>query len=161
MHIERILKLLEEDKKELYSLDQNASINKLLKIECIGVQEIHEVKTFAGARICVGKEVEFNVDNVWIPLEELLYHEKIYEYSLVKNRFVETYLIKIEAYKKMLAYKLFAEKNTGIIVNNLMIRTKDWEDDLPSRRYEFRHKRYKLRELVDLSKFKRKKSKDA
>jgi len=119
--VSKIAKLL-ADEGELYTLDCNIELNRITKIEYIGVQEFYEIKTFSGGLIHIGKDTDIFVDGVWIPMYELLFHEKIYLYDILDDTFRNTYVTSIELYKNLRAVKIYAEKEDGIVVNNFMIR---------------------------------------
>ena len=119
--IEKVIKML-TDKHEIYSLDRTSGINRILAIESAFVQDFIEIRTFAGSKIHVGKHAEIFVDGEWVKSEEIVYHEKIYEFNILKDFFVDTIVYDIRSSGKKKAYKIYAEKDTGIVVNNYVIR---------------------------------------
>jgi len=109
-------------KKELYTLDSTINVNKIIKIESIGVQEMCIIKTFSGNELFLGKDTEVFVDGFWTPMSEVIYHENIHVYDLLENVFKETYITNLEPYKKLKAVKIYAENENGIIVNGFTVR---------------------------------------
>jgi len=115
-------------KKEFYSLDTKFNLNKITKIENIGVQEFYFINTFSGSKIFIGKDTDVFVDGYWIPTYEMLYHEKIFVYDLLNNVFHETYTTDVKPYRKLKAVKIFAENEDGIVVNDFTVRFRMLEE---------------------------------
>ena len=114
-------------KKEFYSLDTKFNLNKITKIESIGVQEFYFIKTFSGSQIFIGKDTDVFVDGYWTPAYEILYHENIFVYDFLHNIFHETYTTDVRPHKKLKAVKIYAENEDGIVVNDFNIRFKHLE----------------------------------
>ena len=119
--VNNIVKLMAQ-KKEFYTLDTTFNLNKITKIESIGVQEFYFIKAFTGNQIFIGKDTDIFVDGYWTPAYKVLYHEKIFVYDLVQNIFHETYTTDVKPYRKLKAVKIYAEKEDGIVVNNFTVR---------------------------------------
>jgi hypothetical protein len=120
--LKQVAKLLSE-KKEIYSIGEKLKVNKILSIEEAFVQEFWEIKTFSGATIYIGNMTEIFVDGSWIYTPELEYHERIYVYDILHDIFAATFVTSILPSTKYLkAYKVYAEHDTGIVVNNFIIR---------------------------------------
>lgn len=119
--LSKLIKMLEE-KKECYTLSSEGMSEKILKVECIGIQDFYEIKTFSGSRIFTGKETEFFVDGEWITAKEILFHETIYEYDFLRSHFKETFITSLKDVKDYKGYRIFTDKNEGVIVNNLIVR---------------------------------------
>jgi hypothetical protein len=119
--IKKIIKLLEAN-KELYSFNPKVQLNKIHKIEFLGIQEFFKISTFSGSRILLGKDAEIFVDGDWIKVFELRFHEKIYEYNLIRELYLDTFITDIAYYGKGKGYRVIFEDENGIIMNNLMIR---------------------------------------
>ena len=124
--VKNIIKLMAQ-KKDFYSLDTNFNLNKITKIESIGVQEFYYIKTFAGSRIFIGKDTDIFVDGYWTRAYEVLYHEKIFVYDIMDSVFHETYTTDVKPYRKLKAVKIFTENEDGIVVNDFTIRFKELE----------------------------------
>jgi hypothetical protein len=120
--VNRVIKLITEKKIELFSLDTKYGLNKITKIESIGSQDFYEIKTFSGCTLYLGKDTEICVDSEWLPMNELLFHEKIFVYDVLNDMFHDTYITSIKKYRHMKAVKIYSENEYGIVVNNFMIR---------------------------------------
>ena len=116
------LMLALDNKKELYSLDLHSKLHKIVRMEYLTPQDFFEIRTFTGSRILLGVENELYVDTFWVKVNDLIYHEKIYEWDFLKNLYIDSFITKIEYYGKRLAYQIYSEKDTGFIVNNILIR---------------------------------------
>ena len=68
-----------------------------------------------------GSEFVF-VDGEWIKVYELRFHEKIYEYNIIKNLYLDTYLTDIYFHNKQKAFRIHIDNENGIIINSLLIR---------------------------------------
>ncbi|MCK9331036.1 MAG: hypothetical protein M0Q94_14265 [Candidatus Cloacimonetes bacterium] len=121
LNIGKLAYLLEE-KKEMFTLNANYKIDKIIKIESIGLQEFMEIKTFSGSKVLIGQEAEVYIDDEWILSNQLRFHEDVFEYDIFKNDFKETFIMDIQQNKKSKAYQVFTEQNNGFVVNNLLVR---------------------------------------
>ena len=119
--VKKIEKLLTE-KKELYSIGYDLALNKILKIEFVGLQDFYKVETFSGSKLIIGVDCEIYIDGEWVRVEEVLYHEKIFQYDLLDNVFRKTIITKIGSYANLKAYNITIERSAGIVVNNLIVR---------------------------------------
>ena len=119
--IRKIAKLLEKG-VELYSFNPNNPLVKILKIEYVGLQEFYKIKAFSGSQLLLGKEAEVFVDGDWLKVYELRFHEKVYEFNIIKNLYLDTYFTDIYYHNKQKAFKVHIDDEYGIIVNSLMIR---------------------------------------
>ena len=119
--LKKIIKLL-EDKKVLYSMGFDLEVNKIQKIEFVGLQDFYEIKTFSGAKIRIGIDSEVYIDGEWVRVEEILFHEKIYVYDLLSDVFRDTLITHLGKSGNYKAYKISHERDEGIIVNNLIVR---------------------------------------
>lgn len=121
--VKNIYKLLESG-TELFSLDDNMLLNKITHVENVSLQEeFIEIRTFSGSRLIIGTDVHIFVDSVWLYLNELEFHEKIWEYNFLKDFFHPTYITHIQPYiKKTIGYRVYAENDSGIVMNNLIVR---------------------------------------
>ncbi|MDD4154981.1 MAG: hypothetical protein PHY08_00220 [Candidatus Cloacimonetes bacterium] len=121
LNIGKLAYLLEE-KKEMFTLNANYKIDKIIKIESIGLQEFMEIKTFSGSKVLIGQEAEVYIDDEWILSNQLRFHEDVFVYDIFKNDFKETFIMDIQQNKKSKAYQVFTEQNNGFVVNNLLVR---------------------------------------
>jgi hypothetical protein len=127
--IKRVLKLL-EDKRVLYSLNYEDRLVRVVSVVECAIQNFTEVATFAGSRIFIGVEGQLCVDNVWLTIPEVEFHEKIFEYDILSGHFKETFITTIKPYrKKMEAFQISTEDDTGLIVDNLITRLFYEKDD--------------------------------
>ncbi|MCL1827494.1 MAG: hypothetical protein FWG20_05565 [Candidatus Cloacimonetes bacterium] len=119
--IKKIAKMMELG-KELYTFNPSNPLVKITKIDYLGLQEFYQVKAFSGSRIIIGKDAEIQVDGEWIKIFELRFHEKIYEFNLIKDLYLDTYITDIYYYEKRKAYRVHIDDENGMITNNFMIR---------------------------------------
>jgi hypothetical protein len=118
----KLIEMLQVPKKEYYTLDQNSHLHRVKGIEFIGMQEFFELQTFSGSTILLGHDTEILIDTFWLKARELEYHEKIWEYNFLMGNFEETFITKFEYIGIEKAYQVYSEKNTGMIIDNLLIR---------------------------------------
>jgi len=126
--IKKIVKMLAE-KKVLYSLGFDLALNKILDVQFVGLQDFFEVKTFSGSKIKIGIDAEIYVDGEWVRVEEILFHEKIYEYNMLQDVFRDTFITHIDKSGNYRAYKISIERPEGIVINNLIVRFESEIDD--------------------------------
>jgi hypothetical protein len=109
---------------ELYSLDDNMQLNKIVSVEGVSVQEdFWEIRTFSGSKLIVGADTHIFVDGTWLLIDELEFYEKIWEFNIIKDYFHPTYITHIQPYKrKDLAYRIYAENDSGFVMNNFIVR---------------------------------------
>ena len=121
--LKAVMKMLEQG-KEIYSLNQDIQPRRIVSIEERGLQNFHEITTFKGSRLRLGSQIQLFIDTFWLPLPEVEYHEYLYEYDLMYDYFFKTYITSIiDLGKRFWAFKLTTEDDTGIVINNLIIRT--------------------------------------
>ena len=121
--LKKVMKMLEKG-MELYSLNQDIQPRRIISIEERGLQMFHEVTTYKGANIWMGEQMQILVDTFWLPLPEIEFHEPLYEYDMMYDRFFETYITSIRPLgKRMWAFKFTSEDNSGTVINNLIVRT--------------------------------------
>ena len=117
-----LLTMFQDKKKEYYTLDEHSHLHRVKGIEYVGMQEFFILETFSGSKLYLGQDTEILVDTQWIMAHQITYHERIYEYNFLNNHFQETYITMFEHYGAMKAYQVYSEKDTGMIVDNLIIR---------------------------------------
>ena len=121
--LKTVMKLLAKG-KELYSLNQDIQLRRIVSIEERGLQTFHELTTFKGSRVIMGTEMQLFIDTFWLPLPEVEFHEKLYEYDYQMDHFYLTYITHIrDLGKRQWSFKFTSEDDSGIILNNLIIRT--------------------------------------
>jgi len=130
--LKKVIKLLDEE-KEIYSFSPILVPNRITAIEEAYLQDFTEITTFIGSRISLGAETEVLVDDEWLKVYEMEWHEKIYIYDVLGSAWKDTYITSIKPVKKHFGFRVFSENDTGIIVNNFLIRFLPLVGDEPAR----------------------------
>jgi hypothetical protein len=76
---------------------------------------------FSGSRIISSELMEFMIDNIWVPLHEISFHENIMELNILNNHFRESYAVSIKKVENIKGYILETADNRAI-VNNFLIK---------------------------------------
>ena len=126
--VKKLINHLEND-KTYYTIGKDLELNKITKITFVGVQDFVELRTFVGSKLFVGKGTEVYVDDEWIKAEEILYHEKIYQYNLLDDTFRETFITKNDPASKRRSYRIETENSEGLVVDNFIVRFVDLNED--------------------------------
>lgn len=110
-----------KDKKKIYTLSESHQETLITKCEYCGQFDLYEFKTFSGSRIICSELLEFLVDNIWVVLHEINFHENIMELNILNNHFKESYAISIKKAVNIKAYSLETADNTALI-NNFLVK---------------------------------------
>ncbi|HOE90715.1 MAG TPA: hypothetical protein PL063_06610 [Candidatus Cloacimonadota bacterium] len=116
----KINKLIKE-KKKIFTVSNTHNDVQITKCEYSKQEDLYLLKLQSGSKIICSDNIEFNIETIWVAMNEINHYEKLVELNILNNHFRESYAVSIEKVENARAFEFDTEDHTAII-NNFLVK---------------------------------------